>query len=520
MIASNAELSCLALATGQGDEGVCLLAQIGVYRILLDCGITNISDLLELELDGVWCSHAHQHHSQGLVALHTALPQLPLYSSLATATLLDIDNFTILPWQNSLSDSTAKIPHERSTLGTELYPGLYARIFPAGHLPGAAAVLFTYQGSERSYTLLYTGDFFISNTRLTEGLSLSDLRGSRPDVLIVEGSYGTTRYPHRRQQENGLVQQINTLLTAGNTIYLLAPELGQAQEILMLLRSQMAGQRIEVWLDDNIRDTCDRFIQCLPELPNNIQNFARDRSLFWDDRGWPRVNPWPQAPESGIFLITDLTAIEHLKSLESAVLLVLPQYLESATNLGLRTQSYFLSEHSDGAGTAQLIHNIRPQHVLFVHGSPAYLADLTGLEELHSRYQLHLPSVGSLVELPIGDTFLHAPPPIESIYEGELAAGSQFIHISLPATVADDPRWQNFADTGLVEARWQGEELILRGVSARQLLNYPEKVAKDLHCCSNCRYLRSQRCLNKESPLHGFKVTATGVCRLFAVNFP
>jgi Cft2 family RNA processing exonuclease len=518
MTASNTELSCLALATGQGDEGVCLLAQIGPYRILLDCGLADISDLLELQLDCVWCSHAHRHHSQGLVSLHTALPQLPLYSSSATAVLLGINDLTILPGQNYQDASSLETTPERSALGTELYPGLYARIFPAGHLPGAAAILFTYQGAKRSYTLLYTGDFFISNTRLTEGLSLNDLRGCRPDVLIVEGSYGTTRYPHRRQQENGLVQQINTLLSEQNTIYLLAPELGQAQEILMLLRGQMAGQRIEIWVDQSIQDTCDRFVQCLPELPTNIQNFARDRSLFWDDRGWPRVNPWPQTPASGVFLIADLAVIEYLKPLNSSLLLVPSQYLGSAASLSLKTHSYFLSEHSDGAGTAQLIHNIRPQHVLFVHGSATYLADLTGLEELHSRYQLHLPAAGSLVELPIGDTFLHSSPPAESTYEGELAAGSQFIHISLPAAVADDPRWRQFADTGLVEARWQGEELILRGISARQLLNYPEKVAEDLRCCGNCRYLRNQRCLHEESPLHGFKVTANGVCRSFTTN--
>jgi Cft2 family RNA processing exonuclease len=506
MTASNEELSCLALATGQGDEGVCLLAQIGAYRILLDCGMADISTLLDLKIDGVWCSHAHHHHASGLSAIHAALPQLPLYSSSATATLLGMDFFTPLPWQQA-----SETP---SPLGTELYPGLYARIFPAGHLPGAAAILFTYQGLSRTYSLLYTGDFFISNTRLTEGISLTDLRGSRPDVLIVEGSYGTTRYPHRRQQENVLVQQLNLLLSELNTIYWLVPELGQAQEILMLLRSQMAGQKIQVWVDEAIEQVCDRYIQCLSELPNSIQNFARDRSLFWDDRGWPRIGKWSPDQRTGIFLVSDLEQLESLNSATTG-LLVPPDYLEIATALGLRTDTYFLSEHSDGAGTTQLIHNLRPQHVMFVHGSATYLADLTGLEELHSRYQLHLPSAGSLVELPIGDTFLHAPPPTESTYEGELAEGSQFVHISLPATVASDPRWQRFADTGLVEARWQGEELILRGVSARQLMSYPEKVATDLACCGNCRYLRGQRCLNPESPLHGFKVTATGVCRSF-----
>jgi Cft2 family RNA processing exonuclease len=512
MIASNEALSCFALATGQGNEGICLLAQIGAYRILLDCGLANITDLLELEIDGVWCSHAHRHHAQGLNALYTALPQLPLYSSSATATLLEIESVTALPWQYAIED--------QFPLGTELYPGLYAQIFAAGHLPGAAAILFTYQGLERTYTLLYTGDFFISNTRLTEGLSLNELRGSRPDVLIVEGSYGTTRYPHRRQQENGLIQQVSVLLSELSTICWLVPELGQAQEILMLLRSQMAGQRIEVWADKSIEQTCDLYIKCLTELPSSIQNFAQNRSLFWEDRGWPRVSRWPQEIKNGIFLVSDLAEIEHLvrESLDPTTigLLVSPDDLDAAMALGLRTDTYFLSEHSDGAGTTQLIHNLRPQHVMFVHGSPTYLADLTGLEELHSRYQLHLPSAGSLVELPIGDIFLHSPPPTESTYEGELAAGSQFIHISLPITVAGDPRWQKFADTGLVEARWQGEELILRGVSARQLMNYPEKVAADLPCCGNCRYLRGQRCLNAESPLHGFKVTATGICRSFA----
>jgi Cft2 family RNA processing exonuclease len=512
MTASNEELSCLALATGQGEEGVCLLVKIGDYRLLLDCGITDITPLLELEIDGLWCSHAHRHHTQGLRNLQQALPQLPIYTSSATAILIGLEAGVVLPWQQSIED--------QSPLGTELFPGLYARIFPAGHLPGAAAILFTYQGLQRSYTLLYTGDFFISNTRLTEGISLNALRGTRPDVLIVEGSYGTTRYPHRRQQENNLVQQLNGLLAEFSTIYWLLPELGQAQEILVLLRGQMAGQKVEIWVDQNIEKICDQYVQCLPELPNNIQNFARDRSLFWDDRSWPRVEKCPKAPTTGILLISDLASIVQDSDIAngSIAILVPPEYLELASSTGLSIHSYFLSEHSDGAGTTQLIHNLRPQHVMLVHGSATYLADLTGLEELHSRYQLHLPSAGSLVELPIGDTFLHTPPPIESTYEGELATGSQLIHISLPTTVAEDPRWQKFADTGLVEARWQGEELILRGVSARQLLNYPEKVAADLSCCGNCEYLRGQRCLNTQSPLHGFKVTATGLCRSFAPN--
>ena len=64
--------------------------------------------------------------------------------------------------------------------------------------------MLTYTTYERAYKLLYTGDFFLSNSRLVEGFRLEELRGIELDVLIVEGSYGTARHPHRRNQENQL----------------------------------------------------------------------------------------------------------------------------------------------------------------------------------------------------------------------------------------------------------------------------------------------------------------------------
>ncbi len=44
--------------------------------------------------------------------------------------------------------------------------GLSAKLYPAGHLPGAAAILLTYNappndlGLSRTFNVLYTGDFF------------------------------------------------------------------------------------------------------------------------------------------------------------------------------------------------------------------------------------------------------------------------------------------------------------------------------------------------------------------------
>lgn len=480
---------------------------MGPYKILLDCGLEDISGLPELGADLAWCSHAHPHSASGMAALHDRCPDLPIYSSAATKEMLAADFFQVLPAEEPF----------------ELRPNLSARIFGAGHLPGAAAIFLTYQGLQLSYSLLYVSDFFLSSTRFTEGLSLESLRNYRPDVAIVGGRQGTARYPHRRRQENALVEQIDRSLQKHRSLLLIAPELGLGPEIVLLLRShhQFNSRSADLWLDADIAADCDRYQRCLPYLPTAVQNFARNQSLFWDDRIQPRVKALadrvelPMANRDALPSIgPEIILVSQPLNLPGVHQLVPEDWAEDWPN----ATSYVLTNSADGAGTTQLIHNLRPQHVVLVNGSPSYLADLTGLDELNSRYKLHLPSAGTLVELPIGDTFLQPPTPSDSSYEGELEEGQDGIYLTFPLGMSDDPRWLNFADTGLVEARWQGEELVLRGISARQLLNQVdrERIAADLACCANCCYLRAQRCGHEDSPLYGFKVTLTGVCPVFA----
>ena len=120
------------------------------------------------------------------------------------------------------------------------------------------------------------------------------------------------------------------------------------------------------------------------------------------------------------------------------------------------------------------------------------------------------------MELPIGDIFLQPVAP-ETNYEGELTELGTVVTISLPDVIAADPRWRQFADTGLIEARWQGEEIVLRGLSQRELLNQSSDryTFSDLSCCGTCRHQRGQRCWNPMSPLYNFKVTLEGYCPAF-----
>ncbi|NJO41665.1 MAG: MBL fold metallo-hydrolase [Cyanobacteria bacterium CRU_2_1] len=540
-------LECLPYGVGHADEGVCLLMQLGPYRVLLDCGLSSVTPLV-LEhgqsppADLVLCTHAHPDHSKGLLALHQTFPQLPIYASEVTTQLLPLN------WL----DSETKIPAFCHALPwrspVEFRDGLSAELYPSGHLPGAAAFLLTYTTAQHSYTVFYTGDFLLSNSRLVDGLPLEELRGLKPDVLIVEGSYGTARYPHRRQQENQLAERIHRAIGEGHSVLLPTPTLGLGQELLMLLRSHhhFTGRDLDIWVDGSVALGCDAYLEMLSHFPSTVQNFARHQPLFWDERIRPRVRPFPTQRDGKLTLsdspsivLTDKEAdfSQYCRSDTGAWLLLLPSQpgrvgsVEAAVTQAiavspvLQTQiqtgriaveTYFLGDHCDGTGTTQLIHNLRPQHVIFVHGSPVYLNDLTGLEELQNRYHLHTPSAGVQVELPIGETFLQPAAP-EAKYEGELTEEEMTITITLPDAITSDPRWQNFADTGIVEARWQGEELVVRGLSQRELLSQNSESTSPIviECCEICLHCRGQRCWNQASPLFGFKVTPEGYCPAF-----
>ena len=579
------ELECLTYGT-EADEGICLLLKLGTYRVLLDCGLTDLSALLAEAstppADLVLCSHAHADHARGLLQLHQAFPQLPIYASEVTTQLLPLN------WSERNhgetdhdADNDARSPNPfplfchalpwRTPI--EFFDGLSVELYPAGHLPGAAAFLLTYtplsedDRPSRPYTVFYTGDFFLSNARLVEGMPLEELRGTAPDVLILEGSYGTARHPHRRQQENQLAERIDRAIANRQSILLPTSTLGLGQELLMLLRSHhnFTGRDLDIWVDGSVAAGCDAYLEIMPHLPTAVQNFARHQSLFWDERVRPRVRHL--TPDQrfnldlrpSIVLTDEATDLSQYYAANPDAWLVLqseqPHYRrERGDGRGARreekegtatvlpddrssndvshpspltphpsplTETYLLAQHCDGPGTTQLIHNLRPQHIVFVHGSPAYLADLAGLEELHNRYHLHTPASGSLVELPIGETFLHVAAP-DASYEGELTELGTAVTITLPEAITADPRWQQLADTGLIEARWQGNELVLRGLPQRELLRPNDRLLDWMdansplrNCCGNCRHYRGQRCWNQRSPLFEFKVTPDGFCPVF-----
>ncbi|KPQ36972.1 MAG: putative exonuclease of the beta-lactamase fold involved in RNA processing [Phormidesmis priestleyi Ana] len=547
------ELSCLPYSVGYEDEGVCLSIRIGPYSILLDCGLADIGSLREEAADFVFCSHAHTDHCRGLLALHRSFPHLPIFSSDVTARLLPLN------WPGQEDTAFCRSLPWRSP--TELAPGLSVRLWPSGHLPGAAAFFITYKTPQRTYSVFYSGDCFLSNGRLVDGLPLAELRNLKPDVLIIEGSYGIERHPHRKQQENYLVDRLSQALVNHGRAVFPSPLLGLGQELLMLVRSHhhFTGQPIDVWVDPAIAAGCDAYLGCLSALPVTVQNFAQHQPLFWDERVLPRVRrlggmggyeatpkmPEPDSP--AIFIVHPATHPSaycqddpahwtvFVPSLEDIALWQSqltqqgygPQFdwpefdwleeMRSHTASGTaETEHYMLTNHSDGGGTTQLIHNLRPQHVIFVHGRMRQLGDLASLDDLQSRYQLHLPTPEQVIDLPLAESFWQPAPPRDILYEGEVNATAERVTLTLPTSLEGDPRWTQLADTGIVEAMWQGDQLVIRGLNQQELMRTtPRDPIAAARTCYFCRHLRGQRCRNPESPLVGLQVTSDGTCDVF-----
>ncbi|MDR5640264.1 MULTISPECIES: MBL fold metallo-hydrolase [unclassified Thermosynechococcus] len=528
-------IECLNYGVGHADEGVCIGLGIGTYRILLDCGVPSL-DVLPLDeieqhpFDLVLCSHAHADHAQSLLALHRRFPHIPIYASEVTTQLLPLN------WPHETVPPFCRALPWRSPV--EFGDGLTAELFPAGHLPGAAVFALTYQDpnpEQSPLSVVYTGDFFLSHTRFTEGLPLADLRGLQPDVLIIEASLGTARHPHRRQQENQLAERIRTAVDQGYNVLLPLPPLGTAQEILILLRSHhlFTGQPIQIWVTPAIARGCDAYLTVLPHLPTAIQNFAQHQSLFWDQRVKPQVQPLSDlaqirgAAPTIVLVEEDQDLRPYLAQGKRPWLVLYPRLrygqpfrggdptLASLPNVEVDT--FLLSLHADGPATTQLIHNIRPQHVVLIHGDPNYLADLASLNELSNRYHLHTPTSGSTIQFPIGQLTLSTPSSLVQLaYEGEVSEWNDEAMIRLPASITTDPRWRRLADTGFVLASWQGEQLLIRGMTPKEVLGGTSTpIAPDQESCFNCQFYRGQRCWNEASALYNFKVAPEGYCPAF-----
>ncbi len=271
------------------------IVEFGAYRFLIDAGIRigasggdQLPDLARIKeeagpIDAILLTHAHMDHSGALPLVHLAYPDVPIYMTPATFAVLRI----------LFSDSQRQM-QERYQLDGEipLYPAsamdsclgrirpvpfdyplrlsngeVAATFYPAGHILGASAIHL--QG--RSGSLLLSGDISVTDQRTVPGMLAPQIR---PDVVMIESTYGDRMHAHRPTQEANLVRTVHTILSNGGKVIIPAFAVGRAQEVILILQSAIAKGQLPpypIFVDGMVQSVCDTYSR----FPTYLQQHLR-----------------------------------------------------------------------------------------------------------------------------------------------------------------------------------------------------------------------------------------------------
>lgn len=431
----------------------CYVLGVGKYRVVVDCGIKPSSDtdifpnIESLDhVDAVLLTHAHADHIGWLPALYRRFPETPLFCSGATAALLPImlrdsqNNYlrklarrrqqatrilNIGSLSEAYDDDDLNLVSKRAVecaFGTQepLLGDLSLRLFPAGHIAGAASALLEDQSGVRIFV---SGDFS-STDQLTVPAAAWPNDIEDIDLLILESTYGLTEH-HESAEEarDKFIRFLSETLSEGGTVIVAAFALGRAQELLSVIgRARREGRMplAPVYVDGLIRSVNPIYrklaVLDFPDAELNTVtggNDERRQVIHQAER-----NPSIIVTTSG--MMTGGPVLEYAKHLlpNSRNRIVFVGYQDegapSKALIGLQArgggrvriqdeegeESFIdaaapakeikLSAHADRAGLVDYARLISPRNVVLVHGEENAQKELAArLEFLHGMHVEH-----------------------------------------------------------------------------------------------------------------------------------
>lgn len=272
----NDNIYFMALGGGQRVGASCYYIKLGLSNLILDCGLgidqnilfePNLYCLLTSpfiqslsQLNQVYISHAHLDHVGYLPKLLKETPNTPVFMTEMTAFLSEYqiyDKNFINPYRKHtkereriatqyLLENKVVYVSYMQTIDMQQYKVTF---FPAGHIPGAMMMLFEYKNRK----ILYTGDFSVSATPLTDGFSLPD--GIEIDTVIMCGLYA--KRPSVKRYSDGLrrlVEQVIHLLQNGRNVYCRVQQLSKGVEFLKVLneRNKEENLNYNIFIEEEV----------------------------------------------------------------------------------------------------------------------------------------------------------------------------------------------------------------------------------------------------------------------------
>ena len=449
---------------GGGNEigASCAIVEIGTSRVLVDCGIRmggddRLPDLAAIKnssslshLDAVLLTHAHMDHSGALPVLHQHFPSVPIYCTAATQGLVGVllrDSLNVMRGRaeterelplyargavDSLLEKIIPVPFGAPTqIGRT---GVVATWFPAGHILGASSIGIEGVDHGRTMRVLFSGDISVADQLTIPGMLAP--AGFRPDVLVIEATYGDRLHAARALEERRLLEMVAGVIERKGKLLIPAFAVGRAQEVILTILRELRAKRLAsfpVYVDGMVRSVCgvyssfpahqsafarrlierhgNPFFNIVDEIRPVATPAEREQvlngppcciiassgmltggasayyapSIVGDERNGIAITGYQDEESPGRHLL-------DLAEGKTGQLSVGGQLVEVKSSVA----KYALSAHADANEIAGLIEAINPRQVVLVHGEgtarPA-LAD--ALKRTGGRFRpIHLPRTG------------------------------------------------------------------------------------------------------------------------------
>jgi len=409
-------LSITPLGSGNEVGRSCHILNFKGKTIMLDCGIhpayTGIAALPFLdeiepaEIDLLLISHFHLDHAAALPyflektdfkgRVFMTHPTKSIYKLI----LQDYVKVTTISVEETLYDehdlqaSMDKIEvlnyHQ-----TMHHKGIKFWCYNAGHVLGAAMFMIEIAGVK----ILYTGDY---SRREDRHLMAAEIPDVKPDILIIEATYGVQTLEPVKERERRLTELVDDIVRRGGRCLIPVFALGRAQELLLILdeywENNRSLQSIPIYYASALAKKCMTVYQTYINMMNrNIQMQAQDETNpfifrhvmplkgmdYFDDSGPCVLMASPGMLQNGLSReLFELWCSDKrngviipgycVEGTLAKQIMAEPSHITTMSGLKVRLEMSVhyvsFSAHADFQETSSFIDTLKPPHVILVHG--------------------------------------------------------------------------------------------------------------------------------------------------------
>jgi cleavage and polyadenylation specificity factor subunit 3 len=428
MNASEAVMEIRPIGAGEEVGRSCCLLKFMGKTVLFDCGVhpaysgmaaLPFFDEIETDqIDVVLITHYHLDHSAGLPYLMQRTnfnPKARVFMTQPTRAIYKtlLSDFVrvsrgspgeeLLYTEDDVDQTMTRI--EVIDYHAEVnIDGIKFRPFYAAHVLGAAMFMVEISGVR----VLYTGDFSREEDR---HLRAAEIPPFRPNVVIVESTYGLQVHEARRVREARFTDHVTRTVRDGGRVLLPVFALGRAQELLLILDEYWEAnpdlRHVPIYYASAIAQRCLPVYQTYVNMMNeNVQRRAEFSNPFefkhvknvrgkdgFDDNG-PCVfmaspgmlqnglsrelfERWCTSKRNGVVLTgyaVEGTMAKKVLNMPETITRQDGREVKLACALNYIT----FAAHTDSKQTTSFLEELKPDHTILVHGERNTMSRLRG----------------------------------------------------------------------------------------------------------------------------------------------